>query len=121
MARYVVESYDHQVFHEGRYSDGVVGQGPGREKIYLHVLDVSDADIARLTAREDEHGNKQSDRRSLPMNEEWWIAVEGDKVWPKTLRPKVVSRCRIEGGVPRPVPLGDDELEALRRAGATLP
>lgn len=121
MALYVVESYDYSVFHAGRYSDGVVGKGGGSEKIYLHVLDISDADIGKLVAREDEHGNKQSDRRALPMNEEWWIAVEGDKAWPKTVRPKVVSRCVLDDDVPRPAPLGEEELAALRKVGASLP
>lgn len=121
MALYVAESYDYQVFHAGKYSDGVVGSGGGSEKIYLHVLEVSDADIARLVPREDDHGNKQSDRRALPNNDEWWIAVDGDKVWPKTLRPKVVSHCLLKDDRPQPAPLTDDELAALRKVGVSLP
>ncbi len=121
MAFYVTESYDYSVFHAGSYTDGVVGKGGSSEKIYLHVLEITDADIACLRPREDEHGNKQNDRRALPQNEQWWIAVDGAKVWPKTLRPKVVSRCRLQAGVPEPTPLGEDELTALRKVGASLP
>jgi hypothetical protein len=121
MALYVAESYDFTVFHDGRYSEGVVGKGGGSEKIYLHVLDVSEGDVARLGPREDEHGNKQHDRRALPNNEEWWIAVEGDKTWPKTVRPAVVSHCALDDGKPVPQPLSEPELAALRKVGASLP
>ncbi len=121
MALYVTESFDYSVFHNGSYTDGVLGKGGGKEKIYLHVLEISEADTARLKPREDEHGNKQHDRLALPMNDEWWIAVEGDKVWPKTLRPKVVSHCVLQDGKPRALPLSDDELATLRKVGASLP
>ena len=87
----------------------------------MHVLEVSDADIARLRPREDEHGNKEHDRLALPSNEEWWIAVAGEKVWPKTFRPKVVSHCVVEGGRTKPQPVSEEELAALRKVGASLP
>ncbi|MBW2527635.1 MAG: hypothetical protein JRI23_25865 [Deltaproteobacteria bacterium] len=120
MATYVVESYDYQVLHGGRMTDGAVGTGGSSEKIYLHLLELSDAEIAQLEPREDEHGNKQHDRLALPRNEEWWIAVEGEKVWPKTIRPKVVSRCDLATGAPVPKPVTDEEREALKKAGVEL-
>ncbi len=120
MARYVVESYDYSIFYAGQDSDGALGKGGGSEKIYLHVLEVSDDDLARLRPREDDNGNQQSDRRALPNHDEWWIAVDGDKVWPKTVRPKVVSHCVLDGGVPVPAPISEAELEQLRKAGASL-
>ena len=122
MALYLVESYDHQVIHGSASSEGVVGQGGASEKIYLHVIDVSDGDVARLAPREDENGNQQHDRLALPRNEEWWIAIEGEKIWPRTVRPKLTSHCRMdERGVPRPVPLASDDLATLRKLGARLP
>ena len=121
MSVYVVESYDYSILHAGSYSDGVVGQGGGSEKIYLHAIAIDDGDIAKLKARVDENGNKEHDRLALPRSEEWWLAVDGDKAWPKTTRPKVVSRCTLDdAGVPRPRPLDDDELAALRKLGVSL-
>jgi len=102
-------------------SDGLLGSGGSSEKIYLHLIELSDADIAQLRPREDEHGNKEHDRLAEPRNEEWWIAIAGDKSWPKTMRPKVVSRCPLVDGVPKPAPITDDERRALQQAGATLP
>lgn len=122
MALYIAESYEWQVIHGGRTSQGVVGDGGGSEKIYLHVIEVSDAEVAQLGPRVDEHGNKESDRLALPRNEEWWIAVEGDKAWPKTVRPKLASRCALDAaGVPRPAPLGEADLATLRKLKADLP
>lgn len=122
MAAYVVESYDWQIFHAGVYSDGVAGDGPGSKKLYLHVIAITDEELKQLKAREDEHGNKESDRLALPRNEEWWIAVAGEKVWPKIPRPRIVSHCQTdESGFPRPQPLSADAAEQLRKKGVTLP
>ena len=121
MALYIAESYEWQVLHDGRMSDGAVGVGHGSEKIYLHVIEISAADLARLGPREDEHGNKQHDRLALPMNDEWWLAVDGDKAWPKTTRPKVVSHCKLDGGMPKAVPLSEEEAAVLVELGVTLP
>jgi hypothetical protein len=121
MAIYVTESYDYQVFHNGKTSAGVLGVGGGSEKIYLHLLELSDAEVKQLAARLDEHGNRQSDRLALPRNEEWWIAVAGEKAWPKIPRPKVVSRCRLEANIPTPLAINAQEEEALRKAGVKLP
>ena len=65
MAKYVVESFDWQIFHNGVTSDGVVGQGGSREKIYLHVIELSETESKRLVPRQDEHGNRESDRLTL--------------------------------------------------------
>jgi hypothetical protein len=122
MALYLAESYEWQVLHDGRMSQGVVGEGGSSERIYLHVIEVSDADAARLGPRVDENGNRESDRLALPRNEEWWIAVEGDKVWPKTVRPKLTSRCAIDAsGAPKPQPLSEAERDVLRKLKAPLP
>ena len=121
VASYIVESYDYQVLHDGRTTDGVVGEGPGAEKIYLHVIAISDADIATLSPREDEHGNRQHDRLALPRNEEWWIAVDGERRWPRIPRPRIVSRCSLDGGVPKPAPVTEEEAVALRKQGVELP
>ncbi len=119
---YLVESFEWRVLHDGAMSEGVAGQGGGSESIYLHVIAVEAAEIARLVPREDEFGNRQHDRLALPRNEEWWIAIEGDKVWPKTYRPKLVSRCAIdERGLPCPVPLDLAGQEALTALGVKLP
>jgi len=120
-AHYVVESYDYQVMHGASTSDGVVGQGGSSEKIYLHVIAIDAAELAQLGPRIDESGNKQHDRLALPRNEEWWIAVEGDKVWPKTVRPQVTSHCQLgDDGIPRPRPVDDDERTALRKVGVAI-
>ncbi len=120
-ARYIAESYHHQVLHNGRTSNGALGEGAGSEKIYLHVIAVTPAEIAKLKPRVDEDGNKQHDRLALPGNDEWWIATEGTKAWPKTVRPKLTSRCRFDGGVPSPAPIGDEDAATLSKLGADLP
>jgi hypothetical protein len=121
VANYVVESYDFQVLHAGRMTDGALGEGPGAEKIYLHVIAISDGDIGMLEPRMDESGNQQHDRLALPRNEEWWVAVDGERAWPKIPRPRVVSHCQLEGGIPKPAALVDDEVAALRKLGVALP
>ena len=66
--------------------------------------------------RVDDDGNRQSDRLSLPNDDEWWIAVEGDKAYPKAINPKIFSRCVMGAdGIPRPQALTDSQLAALRR------
>jgi hypothetical protein len=117
MASYLVESYDHAVDHGGRRSAGVLGENKGKEKIYLHVLSISDVDIKKLTTRVDESGNKQHDRLALPRNEEWWIAVDGEVAWPKLHAPRVFSRCNLVDGAPQPAALSDADLERLRKSG----
>jgi hypothetical protein len=122
MPHYIVESYDWQLLHAGRTTDGALGEGGSSEKIYLHVIEITDAELKLLVPRVDENGNKQSDRLALPRNEAWWIAVEGEKTWPKTvLKPKLASRCRYDDkGVPQPVPVGEKELAELRKLGAKV-
>jgi len=127
MAWYIAESYDYLVDQAGRRSEGVVGAPiasgrGGSEKIYLHAIELNAADIARLSAREDEHGNKQHDRLALPMNEEWWIAVEGELKWPKLGGHKVVSTCFVgDNGVPKPSPLSPQDAARLVKAGVKVP
>ena len=121
MAKYLVESYDWQIIYGGAQSDGALGQGGSSEKIYLHVIEVDDATIKRLVPRVDEAGNRQSERLSLPNDDVWWIAVEGDKAYPKTMNPKITSRCAMgQDGIPRAQPLGDAQIAALKKAGARI-
>ena len=122
MAKYLVQSSEWELWHAGVTTQGPLGDGPGSEKIYLHVIEVSDADIAKLAARVDEHGNREHDRLALPGNEEWWIPVDGKKAYPKTFNPKIVS-CAVTGsdGIPRAKALGEEELMALKKAGANIP
>jgi hypothetical protein len=117
MTFYVVESHSYSVDHGGRSSAGVVGEYKGQEKLYLHVLPITDAEIAQLAPRIDEDGNKQHDRLALPRNEEWWVAVEGEATWPGVLRPKITSRCADVGTKPKPAPLSSEDLDRLRKAG----
>lgn len=120
MAKYLVESYDWQINYLGEHSDGALGQGGGSEKIYLHVLDIDDDTIKRLVPRVDDADNRQSDRLSRPNDDEWWIAVAGDKAYPK-INPKLTSRCSMgQDGIPRPQALGDSQLASLRKAGARI-
>jgi len=122
MAKYLVESYDWQILHGGHMSDGALGQGGGSEKIYLHVVEISDGESKQLVPRVDDNGNRQSDRLALPRNEEWWIAVDGDKVWPKTYNPKLTSGCEMgTDGIPRARPLSDEALATLAKLGVKLP
>lgn len=121
MAKYLTESYDYLVDHGGRRSEGVVGDHRGSEKLYLHVVEVSDAEIGQLTARVDENGNKQHDRLALPRNEEWWVAVDGEARWPKIGGYKLVSCCAVDGtGIPTPRPLSEDDLARLAQEGVPL-
>jgi hypothetical protein len=117
MAFYVVESYQFSVEHNGRDSQGVVGENKGSEKIYLHVLPLTPADLAKLAVRVDDNGNKQSDRLALPNRDDFWVAVEGEVAWPKIYRPRITSRCENIGTKPEPVALTDEDLERLRKAG----
>jgi len=120
MPLYVVESSSHQIVEPGvKTPQGAVGQGGGSEKVYLHVLELDDRTVASLRPRVDENGNTQHDRLARPRDEDWWIAVEGEKVWPGTVRPRVTSRCVLDAsGVPRPAPITEDELAQLRKVGA---
>ncbi len=120
-ALYVVESGFFEVEHGAQRSRGVAGSGGGGEKLYLHVLSLSEGEIAKLGPRVDEEGNKQHARLALPGNEEWWVALEGEVAWPGTHRPRVVSSCDLSGAAPRPRPLSADDRAALARVGVTLP
>jgi hypothetical protein len=117
VAHYLVESSDFSVDHDGRTSQGVIGEHKGKEKIYLHVLQVADSGLLRLAPRVDEQGNRQHDRLALPTIEEWWFAVEGEAAWPGIYRPRFTSRCTDVATKPRPVALSAEDLERLRTAG----
>lgn len=117
MRFYVAESNSYAVEHGGRDSKGVVADYKGREKIYLHVLPLTDAEIQKLKPRVDEDGNTEHARLALPGVEEWWIAVEGEAAWPGIFRPRIVSRCEDIGQKPRPAPLSDEDLGRLRKIG----
>lgn len=117
MAYYVVESYEFGVDHNGRESQGVIGENKGSEKIYLHVIELSEAEIGKLAVRVDDNGNKQHDRLALPGRDDFWVAVEGEVAWPKIYRPRITSRCESVGVKPRPVPVSAEDLERLRKAG----
>jgi hypothetical protein len=117
MSFYVVESHSFTVDHGGRSSQGVVAEYKGSEKIYLHVLPLTDAEIGKLAPRVDEDGNVEHARLALPRNEEWWIAVEGEAAWPKLYRPKITSRCENVGTKPRPAPISAEDLDRLRKSG----
>jgi hypothetical protein len=117
MARYLVESSDFSVDHGSQVSQGVIGEHKGKEKIYLHVLEVADAELTKLSPRVDEHGNTQSDRLTLPRVEEWWFAVEGEAAWPGIYRPRLTSHCTDVATKPRPAPLADEDVARLRKAG----
>jgi hypothetical protein len=122
MALYVCESYDHAVDHGGRSSQGVLGEPLSpqiKEKIYLHVLPLSDDDVKRLGARRDDDGNAQHGRLCLPGDDAFWVAVEGEVAYPKVFRPRVVSKCADGPKGPVPVPLAADELERMRKAGVS--
>ncbi len=122
MPLYVVESNLSTIEQAGHDSQGVVGTGGGREKTYLHVVVITDAELKALAVRVDEHGNKQHDRLSLPDREDWWVAIEGEKRWPGTMLPRVTSRCVVDaGGRARPAPLSTEERDALTRVKAVLP
>ncbi len=122
MPLYVVESYNNTIEHGGHDAHGVSGTGGGSERVFLYVIPVSDGEVARLRTRVDEDGNKQHDRLALPDRYDWWIAVDGEKVWPGTLTPKIRSRCTIDdSGVPTPAAVGDKERAELERVKAHLP
>ena len=117
MSYYVVESHEFSVDHNGRSSQGALGENKGSEKIYLHVLSLTDADLAKLAVRVDDNGNKQHDRLALPGRDDFWVAVEGEVAWPKIFRPRITSRCENVGTKPRPAAISEEDLERLRKAG----
>ncbi len=117
MSLYVVESYEFSVEHNGRESQGVVGENKGSEKIYLHVLDLGAADLAKLAVRVDDAGNKQHDRLAIPGRDDFWVAVEGEVAWPKIYRPRITSRCDNVGSKPVPAPLSAEDQARLVKAG----
>ncbi len=117
MSFYVVESYDFRVDHGGRESQGVLGENKGSEKIYLHVLALTDADLKKLAVRVDDNGNKQHDRLAIPGRDDFWVAVEGEVAWPKIYRPRITSRCESIGTRPVPVPLSAEDTDRLVKAG----
>src|SRR3954468_22839232 len=103
MAFYIVESYEFSVDHGGRDSKGAIGEYKGSEKIYLHVLPVTDAELGKLKPRVDDNGNVEHARLALPGNDVWWIAVDGEVFWPKLVRPRLRSTCDLASGKPVPV------------------
>jgi hypothetical protein len=117
MSFYVVESYDFQVEHGGRKSRGAGPLSAGSEKLYLHVLPLTDDEVRKLAAREDDDGNKDHARLCLPRTPEWWIALDGEVAWPGIFRPKITSRCEAADGPPRPVALSPESIAALKKAG----
>lgn len=117
MSLYVVESYEFSVEHDGRESQGVIGENKGSEKIYLHVLSLTEADLEKLAVRVDDAGNKQHDRLALPGRDDFWVAVEGEVAWPKIYRPRITSRCDNVGTKPVPAPLSAEDIERLKKAG----
>lgn len=122
MPLFVVESNLYTLEQGGHDSVGVVGTGGGSEKIYLHVVPISEAESRELAVRVDEDGNRQHDRLALPNRYDWWIAVDGEKRWPGTLSPRITSRCPPDAaGVPAPAPLSAAELGELARVKASLP
>jgi hypothetical protein len=121
MPLYVAESAYHTIEHAGRHSQGVIGSGGGKEKIYLHLVELDASELARLAPRVDDDGNKQHDRLALPGREDWWIALEGEKVWPGSLRPRIVSKCTIpSAGAPVPFAVDADQRAELVRLKALL-
>jgi len=132
MALYLVESYSHEIEHHGRTIRGVVGKplpscDRRSEKLYLHVVDLGPAEVAKMAVRIDDDGNKEHDRWSLPKSHfagivEWWVAVEGGHGWPSYPGRPLCSTCTFGADhVPRPKELGEDELTRLRGLGADLP
>lgn len=117
MSLYVVESYEFGVDHNGRSSQGVIGENKGSEKIYLHVLSLTEADLKKLAVRVDDNGNKQHDRLALPGRDDFWVAVEGEVAWPKIYRPRITSRCENVGSKPVPAALSAEDIERLKKAG----
>jgi hypothetical protein len=119
MLFYVAESHSYAVDHGGRESKGVLSEHKGKEKIYLHVLPITEPEIAKLAPRVDEHGNTDHSRLALPDVEEWWIAVEGEAAFPKLYRPRITSRCEDIDTKPKPAALSAEDLERLRKSGIT--
>lgn len=117
---YVVESYQYAVTHNGRASRGVIGAHSGSEKIYLHVVPLSEADLKSLATRVDADGNRQSDRFAPPRVDEFWVTLDGEVLWPKLGRVKVRSSAQVMGNRVVPTPLTAAELDALRKAGVDV-
>lgn len=114
---YLVESSYFRVSHGPRESEGVIGDTKGKEKVYLHVLPLTDAEAKLLRPRPDEHGNLDHGRFALRGRDDWWIAVEGEASWPGVHRPRITSHFKETELGPVPTPLTDTELDLLRKAG----
>jgi hypothetical protein len=114
---YLAESSRFRVSHGSRESEGLLGDTKGAEKIYLHVLPLTDAEAKALRPRADEHGNRDHARFALRGVDEWWIAVEGEASWPHVHRPRITSRFKETDMGPVPTPLTDAELDLLRKNG----
>lgn len=132
MDKYLVESHHHEVEHRGRTSRGARAQAlpqcdRRREVIYLHVLELAPAEVAKMRARIDDDGNKEHDRWALPKDHfvgvnEWWVAVEGGHAWPHYPGKPLCSTCDFGAdGVPRPRVLDAATLTRLSGLGADLP
>ena len=124
MAYYLVESY-HFIVDNKTPTEGVVGEHVSRgsgakkssERIHLHVIEIGDAELGRLSPRVDEDGNKQHDRLALPGNEDWWVAIDGEFAWPKIFAPRIFSCCIDVESAPKPAPLSESDLGRLRKSG----
>jgi hypothetical protein len=114
---FLVESSLFRVSHGPRESEGVLGDTKGSERIYLHVLPLTDAEVKALKPRADEHGNRDHGRFTLKGHDEWWIAVEGEASWPHVFRPRLTSRFKDTEMGTLPAPLTETELGLLRNAG----
>jgi hypothetical protein len=110
---YLVESASPSVSHGGRESEGVPMRS-GKEKIYLHVLPLTDSEVGKLRARLDEHGNADHSRFGVRGQDDWWIAAEGEAAWPGITRPRLTSRL---SEALTALPLTPQELDLLRGAG----
>ena len=101
---YLVESSYFTVSHGGRESEGVLGDTKGKDKIYLHVLPLTDAEVKALKARPDASGNADHTRFALRGRDDWWIAVEGQASWPgiSGLASRRASRTRTSALCLRP-------------------
>jgi hypothetical protein len=114
---YLVESSYFTVSHGVRESQGMLGDTKAAERIYLHVLPLTGAEVKSLRPRPDEHGNLDHTRFALRGRDDWWIAVEGEASWPKLFRPRMTSRFKETDMGPVAAPLTDAELDLLRSAG----
>ncbi len=114
---FLVESSYFRVHHGGRDSQGLACTAKNGQTIYLHVIPVAEAELAKLRAKKDDAGNADHTRFALPGRDDWWIAVEGELAWPGIHRPRITSHFVETDRGPAPSPLTEAELDLLRRSG----